>query len=161
MKILRKMVAIVPPTLAAISVIFAVLIGFGALQARAVLTSSMSPTINKGDLVIGASWVEPKLTDIAIYREKAVAGNASEDVVHRIVAIDPSGTYTFKGDNNNSDDPTVVQRREIKGVILLTIPVVGALFNWTGAIAVVIVLLGILGISYGISALRRSKADEA
>ena len=82
-------------------------------QPRYVETGSMEPEYQIGALV----WVDddayknakPAVGDVAVY------SNGGRPVMHRIVKDNGDGTYTFKGDNNDSDDFSPVPEKEIEG----------------------------------------------
>ena len=157
MRALKAILHWLPRVLAGICVALAIAIGFGVLQARIVLSDSMSPHFYKNDLVIGASWLEPHPGDIAIYQERDINGKIQQDVVHRIVTISQAGEFMFKGDNNQSPDALMVARSDIKSVIVLKIPSIGALFSPVGALAAVGVIGGVWAFGFGILSLRRGK----
>jgi hypothetical protein len=122
----------------------------------------MEPHFYKNDVVIGASWLEPQRGDISIYKERDINGNIQQDVVHRIITISQAGEYMFKGDNNESPDALLVDRKDITSVIVLKIPGIGSLLNWGGALALLAAIGGIWALTYGIKTLKRTKptADE-
>ena len=71
--------------------------GYSVLSAE---TGSMSPTIEKGDIVIIKIGDEIKENDIITYKKDNVL------VTHRIVRID-GNTITAKGDFNNTEDEPI------------------------------------------------------
>ena len=162
MRALKGIIHWLPRVLAVVFVVLAIVIGTGILNARIVLSNSMEPHFYKNDLVIGASWLEPHPGDIAIYQERDINGKIQQDVVHRIVTVSQAGEFLFKGDNNQSPDALMVARSDVKSVIVLKIPSIGALFNPAGALAVVGVIGGIWALGFGILSLKRNKhaADE-
>ena len=162
MRALKSIMHWLPRVLAAFFVVLAIVIGTGVLNARIVLSDSMEPQFYKNDLVFGASWITPQPGDIAIYQERDITGKIQQDVVHRIVTISETGEFLFKGDNNQSPDALMVARSDVKSVIFLKLPSIGALFNPAGALATVGVIGGIWALGFGILSLRRSKhkADE-
>lgn len=84
-----------------------------------VLTGSMEPTINTGDMAI-IKIVNPenlKVGDIIAFR------NTEEDVItlHRIVQIEKEdNTFCFKtkGDNNNFEDKQIVKKENLEGIYI-------------------------------------------
>jgi signal peptidase I len=99
----------------------------GVISLRIVQTNSMQGTINPGDLVVSQNWLKPNVGDIAIYREHDMAGGATQDVVHRVIAGDAATGYTFQGDNNLSADPLTVNKADVVGVVNFWIPGPGKL----------------------------------
>jgi signal peptidase I len=102
---------------------------FGLISLRLVQTNSMQATINVGDLVVSQNWLKPKVGDIAIYHGHDLQGMSTADVVHRVIAGDSAGGYTFQGDNNQSADAELVPAQNVVGVVSFWIPGVGALAN--------------------------------
>lgn len=109
--------------------------GLGAEKpVMAVVSSSMEPTLNKGDLVVvkGTSPEEINVGDIIVYHNpfQGVA------VVHRVIDIKKDGdefVFYTKGDNNRtnrlSDQEAgiapPVREYWVKGRVVLTIPKLG------------------------------------
>ncbi len=88
----------------------------------AVVSDSMVPTLNRGDLVV-ASGGDINVGDIIIY-----SGPRSYPIIHRVVGVEnESGItgYITKGDNNPSEDPWIVTRDEIHGKLLFWVPFLG------------------------------------
>lgn len=98
------------------------LIFSGQVGARVVLTNSMAPTINPGDLVVTANWQKPRVGQIAIYQAKDFHGKVRAEYVHRVVAGSADTEYTFRGDNNASNDVLPVKASAVIGVVAATIP---------------------------------------
>ncbi len=92
-------------------------LGFGV---SVVLTGSMEPELSADDLVvICESDGEVAVDDIVVFQDGHTL------VIHRVIAID-GDTVITKGDANNlQDDP--IQRKDIKGVLVFSIPYIGAL----------------------------------
>jgi signal peptidase I len=103
----------------------------GVIKSQIVLTASMSPTINPGDMVISASpeRVAPEVGDVVVYSGKRFDGTKVASFAHRIIAGDATSGFTVKGDNNPEPDTQKPVLSEIEGVVLLTIPFVGQLLN--------------------------------
>lgn len=79
--------------------------GYGTLE---VISGSMEPTIDVGDLIIvNTKYDELKENDIiTFYDEKG------SFVTHRIIEI-KDGEYITKGDNNNSEDQGTINKEDI------------------------------------------------
>jgi signal peptidase len=103
----------------------------GEIKSQIVLTGSMSPTINPGDMVISTSpeRVAPEVGDVVVYSGKRFDGTKVASFAHRIIAGDATSGFTVKGDNNPEPDTQKPVLSEIEGVVLLTIPFVGQLLN--------------------------------
>jgi signal peptidase I len=103
----------------------------GEIKSQIVLTGSMSPTINPGDMVISTSpeRVAPEVGDVVVYSGKRFDGTKVASFAHRIIAGDATSGFTVKGDNNPEPDTQKPVLSEIEGVVLLTIPFFGQLLN--------------------------------
>jgi signal peptidase I len=103
----------------------------GVIKSQIVLTESMSPIINPGDMVISASAerLVPKVGDVVVYTGKRFDGTEVAPFAHRIIAGDATTGFTVKGDNNPDADIQKPVLSDIQGVVFLTIPFVGKLFN--------------------------------
>lgn len=89
--------------------------------AAVVLSGSMEPELSTGDLLILAERHDYAVGDVIVFQDGRMA------VTHRIVAMDEDIVIT-KGDANNAEDDPI-QRDQIKGVVLLSIPLVGYVVN--------------------------------
>jgi signal peptidase I len=91
----------------------------------AVESNSMVPTFQKGDILIlqGIPAEDLKVEDIVVFNPP----NQDIPVVHRIVLINPDGTFQTKGDANNGQLPfeKSIQASQIKGKEIIIIPYLG------------------------------------
>lgn len=110
---------------------FSVLNVSGFIKSQVVLTGSMSPAINPGDLVISTSpdRIKPKIGDVVVYSGKRFDGTKVASFAHRIIGGNASSGFVVKGDNNPDADTQKPVLTDIEGVVLLTIPFVGKLLN--------------------------------
>jgi signal peptidase I len=108
---------------------FVVSVNVGYMQARVVLTNSMSGTFEPGDVVVAAPWIEPAIGDIAIYQARDFQGKFRAEFVHRIVSGNTEAGFEFKGDNNAQKDALVVQTEDIRGVVLFWVPNAGSIMT--------------------------------
>lgn len=115
--------------LVALVFLAALITGFG--QMRVVLTGSMKPTINPGDLVIAVSkdLVKPVVGKIVLYSARDLQGNVVTVWCHRIISGNVSDGFTIKGDANSQPDIGLIKVSDIQSVVVLRIPYVGHLFN--------------------------------
>ncbi|WP_457743080.1 signal peptidase I [Thermococcus sp.] len=120
-----------------------------------ILTNSMQPTINPGDLVIVKPVNPYKLHvgDIILY--EVHLGNATYRITHRIVAIgyDQEGRLYFitKGDNRRYTDPWRVYPNQVIGKVVLVIPHVGRVWYYTPLIILGIFLFIIASLAYDLA----------
>lgn len=101
--------------------------GYFKYQAIVIATGSMTPNINKGDMVV-IKKVAPK--DAKKLKEGEVLAFKREDkiVVHRIYKIYTSGNEIFfktKGDHNNAPDGYLTEAKEILGTVKFNIRYIG------------------------------------
>ena len=131
MKKLSSAGTILGYVLAAVLVTFSVLSSTGYVKARVVLTGSMQPTINPGDIVITApiTRVEPKIDDVAAYQARRFDGAPVGVFTHRIIDGDGTKGWVLKGDNNPSPDIQQPKNKDILGVVIFVIPWLGNLLS--------------------------------
>lgn len=107
--------------------------GVFRFYALTIVTGSMKPTINEGDIIIVDKYYkknaqEINLGDVLVFNKGGVA------VSHRVVEIkkkDNEFNFYTKGDNNNALDNWIVKTDEIIGVTKTIIPFVGyPVFVW-------------------------------
>ena len=103
----------------------------GLVKSQIVLTASMSPTINPGDMVISTTPDKkaPKIGDVVVYSGKRFDGTKVASFAHRIIGGNAATGFTVKGDNNPDPDTQKPVLSEIEGVVLFTIPFVGQLLS--------------------------------
>lgn len=122
--------------------------------AYVIISPSMEPTIKVEDAVVikRKKTGELKVGDIITFMSSD-SRYAGLTVTHRIVGIekgeDGSFYYRTKGDNNNTEDSTLVKHDNVYGKVILKIPKIGYIkyvlstsFGWI--LLVVIPCLGIL-----------------
>jgi signal peptidase I len=118
-------------TSALLALIFLATLITGIAQMRVVLTGSMIPAINPGDLVVALSkdYVTPHVGKVVLYSARDLQGNAVTVWSHRIVAGSARIGFTIKGDANPQPDIGVIPLSDIQSVVVLRIPFIGHLFN--------------------------------
>jgi signal peptidase I len=144
MKKIGSATTIIGYALAAVLVTFSVLSATGYVKARVVLTGSMQPTINPGDIVITApvSRVEPKIDDVAAYQARRFDGAPVGVFTHRIINGDGQSGWVLKGDNNPSPDIQKPTNSDILGVVIFVIPWLGNLLSRQVLFTVIPLLAG-------------------
>ena len=112
-------------------IIFYYTSGYFKYYAVAIASGSMSPEIDKGDIVIidkiNNNYSNAKVGDILAYEYNQVL------IVHRIVnIIRDNGEYFFytKGDSNDNKDNYVIKEEMIKGIVKNKIPYIGLPTIW-------------------------------
>lgn len=89
-----------------------------------VVSGSMQPQIAVNDMVITRRSAQYEVNDIIMFH----SGNSV--VTHRITQKTSQG-YITKGDANNTEDSQIVTEENIVGKVILTIPHIGAVFEFT------------------------------
>lgn len=114
-----------------------------------VLTDSMYPEIESGDLIIcrTAEADEIEVNDIISFFDPA--GNGTSIVTHRVIEIvEEDGEISFRtcGDNNNAEDKELVPAENLVGVYKMRIAGAGyiAMFMQSTAGLIICVLLPII-----------------
>ena len=111
-----------------------------------VLSDSMAPTFNSGDLIIIKACDPSKLVEGDIITFHTIIENAYALNTHRINSIDDSNgyrTYTTKGDNNAIADTRMISDGDIVGKYVTRLPILGRLIHFlssaTGFLLVIVV----------------------
>ena len=104
-------------------------VSFLGFKSTAVITGSMSPAINEGDVVVTkiVPLEELAVGDVIKYHRNGI------DIIHRIMAIKAGGEgilFTTKGDANESIDIPGPSPQEIQGKVIRKIPKIGSLTLW-------------------------------
>jgi len=117
--------------------------GFG--EARVVMTGSMQPAINPGDVVVTVNdnFKQPKLNDVVIYEAKRFNGEVVAPFAHRIIGGNATNGWIMKGDANEQPDVQRPKAQDIVGVVVLLIPQIGNLLSYKSLIFIAVVLISI------------------
>ena len=101
------------------------------IDTRVVLTGSMMPSINPGDILFTApvSRISPKINDVVVYSGKRFDGSAVAPFAHRITGGTPSEGFIMKGDANPEADVQRPKLSEIEGTVFFRVPFVGRLLQ--------------------------------
>jgi signal peptidase I len=96
-------------------------------SARVVLTGSMVPAINPGDviMVVNDSIKVPKLGDVVVYTGSRFDGTKVADFSHRIIGGSEKEGWIVQGDANPTPDTQRPTAKEIQGVVVGKIPSIG------------------------------------
>jgi len=114
-----------------------------------VATGSMEPTYNVGDMIIirETPKEEIKVGDIITY----ISENGIDTITHRvadIIEIDGQTYYKTKGDNNNSEDPELVNYSQVKGTIVFKISKLGTIMTKLLTGTGITILFAVIIVSY-------------
>lgn len=106
-----------------------------------VISGSMKPNLEIGDIVITKEIEDIKKGDIITFRQQ------NSIITHRVVDIINENEklyYQTKGDNNNSNDEILVEYKDIEGIYACRIPKIGIVINniqnTTSMIIIILVL---------------------
>lgn len=130
-----------------------------------VLTDSMYPVIESGDLILCNKVEAEDIAEGDVISFYDPMGNGTSVVTHRVLKIvNENGEISFrtKGDNNNAEDQMPVPAESLIGIYQSRIPVVGniAMFMQTTTGLIVCVVLPIV-LLVGYDLLRRKKYEKA
>lgn len=103
-----------------------------------ITSGSMSPYINTGEMVITLKKSDYKVNDVITFLE-----NESYFVTHRIIRKEENGFVT-KGDFNNIEDKSLVQKSEIKGKVIFHSKILGIIFEYRIIINILLIIVLII-----------------
>lgn len=97
-----------------------------------VLSGSMEPTLDTHSMAVSNMLTDDyEIGDIVVYQKdvthteyEKIYGPVTISIVHRIIDITEDGYYIMKGDNNEVQDPWMVEKNQIIGKIVYKM-------NWT------------------------------
>ena len=127
----RRFIPIVEYVSLILGVVFLIFSATGVFQTRVILTGSMQPTLDPGDVVfaVAPTILEPEVGKTVIYTARDLAGNPVTQWAHRIISGTDEDGWTIKGDANPAADVNTVPTSDILSVVLFSIPFVGKFFN--------------------------------
>ena len=127
----QKLLPIIEYISLIIGVIFLVFSATGIFQTRVILTGSMKPALDPGDVVFAVtpSIAKPEVGKTVIYRYRDLSGKIVAPFAHRIIAGSDKDGWTIKGDANPAPDINTVPTTDISSVVLFSIPFVGKFLN--------------------------------
>jgi signal peptidase I len=98
-------------------------------KSTTVMSSSMAPTLNEGD-VVAFSGHDGSLLEVGTIIQFTDPVRENSTVTHRIVGLNPDGTYETKGDANRGPDSVKVATSMITGVARMVSPYAGLPHFW-------------------------------
>ena len=122
-----------------------------------VLTGSMKPTLNEGDIVFVKESKEIQENDIIAFREK------NSVITHRVYEIyqeDGKDYYITKGDANSGTDTQLLESSNIEGKYVFKIPFVGRIILFLQKPVGIITLFAILLVALGVSSIKPKKKEK-
>jgi signal peptidase len=154
--ILKKTTVLVTKTFSIIILFMlaasSLLITTHVVQAKIVLTESMQPVINPGDLLVSVSpgLISPQTGKVVIYTGKKFDGTVVASFAHRVIGGNEKSGYIVKGDANDQADVQRPTLSEIEGVVLFNVPKIGLLLNPKTISLLLVFLLGIWFVAEGV-----------
>lgn len=139
----------------------------GAKGSFVVLSGSMEPTLQPGDVIIVRS-AEPsdiRRGDVITFYESGEPKRGRNRVTHRVVAkerTDGGVVYRTKGDDNDHPDSVPVDHSRVIGEVWFHVPVVGRVLLFiqsSGLQPLLLVGAGLLLVGIGIQTLPTESAD--
>jgi len=123
-------------------------------QPTVVMTGSMRPSIQPGDVVVtrGVPAAALRVHQVVLVPDPDHAGRLR---LHRLDRIGTGGRLVLRGDANQSADSSTVRADDVRGVGVLRVPLVGSpaqavrTGDWRRAAALVAGLLLLVGLAYG------------
>lgn len=91
--------------------------------------SSMEPALSAGDMVVYRRWV-PEVEE----GQLVLFSHGGSLVVHRVDSVRPDGSLRTKGDANATADAALVPSEDVRGEVVLVVPL-GALVRWLAGCA--------------------------
>ena len=123
-----------------------------------VLTGSMEPTLNIGDIVIVKETDDIKVNDIISFKV------SNSVVTHRVTDIrhddENNLSYITKGDANNGYDNEIIELEDIEGKYVFKIPKLGSLIMFFQKPIGLVILLLIFGVVLFINSIIPNKKIE-
>ena len=89
------------------------------IKSFVVLSGSMQPTLSVGSVIYTQMQNSYKKGDIIAFKQGDV------NVTHRIASVNSDGTFTTKGDANNTKDSTTVSQNDVFGKNVFFLPYLG------------------------------------
>ena len=124
---------------------FSILSFQGSIKARVVLTGSMVPTINPGDVILTTppSNITPKIGSIVAYVGRRFDGTAVGVFSHRIIGGDAQTGFIVKGDHNPAPDTQHPKIPDITGVVIFVIPLIGKFLTPKSLMIIIPLIFGL------------------
>ena len=124
---------------------FSILSFQGSIKARVVLTGSMVPVINPGDVILTTppSNITPKIGSIVAYVGRRFDGTAVGVFSHRIIGGSAETGFIVKGDANPAPDTQKPKVPDITGVVIFVIPLIGKFLTPKALMVIIPLIFGL------------------
>ena len=124
---------------------FSILSFQGSIKARVVLTGSMAPAINPGDIILTTppTNITPEIGSIVAYVGRRFDGTAVGVFSHRIIGGNAQSGFIVKGDHNPEPDTQQPKIPDITGVVIFVIPLIGKFLTPKALIVLIPLIFGL------------------
>jgi signal peptidase I len=124
---------------------FSILSFQGSIKARVVLTGSMAPTINPGDMILttSPSNITPKIGSVVAYVGRRFDGTAVGVFSHRIIGGSAETGFIVKGDANPAPDTQKPKIPDITGVVIFVVPLIGKFLTPKSLMVIIPLIFGL------------------
>lgn len=126
--------------------------GFGLAE---VVSDSMSPEINKGDVIMVVPQDEYEVGDVVAFYDSIGL------LTHRIVSQNEDGSFVTQGDNNDSNDNEALKKEYIIGKVVDTFEGLGGVVSVMQSPPIIIMMVIIIGLLLFLSNKKEKEAEEA
>ncbi len=97
----------------------------GNYKLMIVQSGSMTPAIKQGSVVIVKPAADYKIGDVITFGPYSKTKAPMTHRIYEIKVVDNNPVYITKGDANNAPDTREVQKRDVLGKVLFSLPYVG------------------------------------
>ena len=114
-----------------------------------VATGSMEPQYGVGDLIIIKEVPKEEILVGSVINY--ISGNGIDTITHRVVEIiekDGETYYKTKGDNNNAEDPELVNFNQVQGVLVFKISNLGTIIAKMVTETGIVIIFAFIILSY-------------
>ncbi len=124
-----------------------------------VKSGSMEPRIKVGDVVLASPDHDSRdlLGHVTVFDDPALPGAVKS---HRVIAVNPDGSMTTKGDANPTADPVHLQDRQVRGIGRLLVRWAGLPLVWAMTGQFLLLGLFLLGLGVAAWAVARDHEDD-
>jgi signal peptidase len=109
----------------------------GNYKIMTVISGSMEPAIKMGSVAIvkpvhstGSGQADYKIGDVITFGPYSKTKAPTSHRIYDIKVVDSQPVYITKGDANNAPDPREIQKKDIIGKVILSIPYLGYAVNF-------------------------------
>jgi len=97
----------------------------GNYKVMTVISGSMAPAIKMGSVVIVKPASDYKIGDVITFGPYSKTKAPTSHRIYDIKVVDGQPVYITKGDANNAPDAREIQKRDVLGKVLFSVPYVG------------------------------------